>query len=133
VNIIETGTLLAKIQAFDNRNVDDQTTIAWHQILEPYALADCVTAVIGYYRKSTAWMMPAHVTERVRVIEQDRVNSFRRGLRLSDADETEGNTALKNRHLYRLAATGQITPAEHVRYLDGNLTLAEMRPLRAIQ
>ena len=120
MDIIETGKVLAKIQAFDNRNVDPATTIAWQEVLEPHTLPDALAAVSAYFRTSTAWIMPAHIVERVRDMEQARVREFKNGCHLNRADEEQtlggSNWSESMRSLNRAAATGRITPAAYEAY-----------------
>ncbi|HCB57778.1 MAG TPA: hypothetical protein DEP82_07590 [Arthrobacter bacterium] len=133
MDIIDTGKVLAKIQAFDNRNVDDPTQIAWQEILEPYMLQDALDAVTHYFKANTGWIMPAHVVERVRDTEQARVRMFKNGCHLNRADEERTleasgfdswSDAMKA--LNRAAATGQITPDAYEAYQESEQTLASV-------
>lgn len=134
MDIVETGVVLAKIQAFDNRNVDDATTIAWQEVLAPHTLQDCLAAVADYFRTNTAWIMPAHIVGRVKDAEQDRLRAFRDGLHLNRADEeSRGNWSESMRALNRAAATGRLTPAEYAAYQDGALTLTAALSRKAIK
>jgi hypothetical protein len=139
MNIIETGMVLAKIQAFDNRNVDDATTIAWQEVLEPHTLQDALAAVSAYFRTNTAWIMPAHIVERVREVEQERVRQFRNGCHLNRADEEltltdrGGNWSESMRALNRAAATGALTPAAYEAYQASEQTLASVLTRKAIK
>lgn len=127
MDIIETGTVLAKIQAFDNRNVDEAVLAAWHEILQPHTLHDCVAAVTAYFKVNTSWIMPAHIVERVREIEQARTREFRRGFHLSSADDerTLGSTewSVSMQRLNRAVRTGALTPAAYDAYQSGNQPL----------
>lgn len=136
MNITETSILLAKIQAFDNRNVADPTIIAWQEILEPHTLPDCLDAVRGYYRVSAEWIMPAHIVERVREVENRRVDGFKSGLHLNETDDraalTTGGWQEANRRLWRAAATGELTPAMYAVYDDGTASLESVLGQAAI-
>lgn len=127
MDIIQTGTVLAKIQAFDNRNVDEAVLAAWREILEPYMLPDCVNAVTAYFRVNTSWIMPAHIVERVREMEQDRARHFKHGYHLNRADDeralehADWSGAMKR--LGRAVATGQLTPAAYEAYQSGDQAL----------
>lgn len=127
MDIIETGILLAKIQAFDNRTVADPTIIAWQEILAPHTLADALDAVRNYYRVSSEWIMPSHIVERVRDIENRRLDGFGTDLRLNDAEEREafesGNWREALRRLHRAAMTGELTPATFKAYMAGDTPL----------
>jgi hypothetical protein len=136
MNIIETGMVLAKIQAFDNRNVDDQTILAWQEVLEPHTLQDALAAVSAYFRTNTAWIMPAHIVERVRDMEQERVRQFKNGCHLNRADEEralEGGWSEAMRALNRAAATGALTPAAYEAYQASEQTLASVLTRKAIK
>lgn len=136
MNIVETGMVLAKIQAFDNRNVDDQTTVAWQEVLEPHTVQDALAAVSDYFRSYSAWIMPSHIVERVRAIEEARLRGFKDGCHLNPADEdrllagdgwSEGMRALN-----RAARTGVLTPAEYEAYQCGDQALESILTRKAI-
>lgn len=133
MEIHETASVLAKIQSFDNRNVDNPNIMAWHEILAPYTLQDCSKAVGQYFAKYSAWIMPAHVIDLVREIEAARKNAFHSGVRPTQADEESGHWLEATRRLNRAVATGQLTPAAYQRYHDQNLTLDAVLGLVAIQ
>lgn len=123
MNIIETGMVLAKIQAFDNRNVDDATVVAWQEVLERHTLADALIAVSDYFRTNSAWIMPAHIIERVRAIEEARVYEFKNGYHLNRADEETGDWSEQMRALGRAVRTGALTPAAYDAYQNGDKPL----------
>lgn len=124
MDIIETGILLAKIQAFDNRNVGDETTMAWQEILAPYILPDCLAAVTDYFKTNTGWIMPAHIVERVRFTEENRVRDFKDGYHLNRADdETCEDWPAAMRQLGRAVRTGALTPAAYAAYSEGDQPL----------
>lgn len=62
MNLLETGDVLAKIQVFDNRTVDQATLAAWQEVLAGRELQECLDAVAEHHRTSTAWVMPGHIT-----------------------------------------------------------------------
>jgi hypothetical protein len=127
MNITETGLVLAKIQAFDNRNVDDPTAIAWQEILEPYAAQDCLDAVAGYFKSNTGWIMPAHIVDRVREIEEARVRALGYTPYLAPADEdaamASGQWSAAMRRLHRAVAKGELGREQYQAYLSGDLRL----------
>lgn len=133
MEIHETASVLAKIQSFDNRSVDDVNILAWHEILAPYALQDCLQAVSKYFSKRSAWIMPAHILDLVREVEAARRNTFHNGFHPTQADEQSGNWGEVSRRLNRAVATGKLTPAAYDRYQDQNLTLDAALGLVAIQ
>lgn len=128
MQVIETANVLAKIQAFNNRTVDEAVISTWHEILEPYELDDALRAVTDYFRHHREWIMPADILERVKEYQQARLATFRDSPRLSDADEKAlrdagGNWREETRALWSMAANGHISADQHAEYLDGNLTL----------
>ena len=133
MEIHETASVLAKIQSFDNRSVDEVNILAWHEILAPYAVQDCLTAVSKYFSKRSAWIMPAHILELVREVEAARRNTFHNGFHPTQADEQSGNWGEVSRRLSRAVATGQLTPATYDRYQEQNLTLDAALGLVAIR
>ena len=138
MDVTETGKVLAKIQAFDNRNVEPETTLAWHEVLAPHTLPDALAAVSAYFRTNTAWIMPAHIVERVRDMEQERVRGFKDGLHLNRADEEATlsggmNWSESMRALNRAAATGALTPAAYTAYQDSDLSLEAVLTRKAIK
>ncbi|HBH58506.1 MAG TPA: hypothetical protein DDY41_10280 [Arthrobacter bacterium] len=137
MNIAETSMVLAKIQAFDNRNVDDATTIAWQEVLEPHTVQDALEAVSDYFRVYSAWIMPAHIVERVRAMEEDRVNQFKNGCHLNPADEDRtlagAGWSEGMRALHRAVRTGALSPAAYAAYQDGTQPLEAFLGRKAIK
>jgi len=140
MDIVETGVVLAKIQAFDNRNVDDATTIAWQEVLEPHTLQDALKAVSDYFRVSSAWIMPSHIVERVQAMEEARQHQFKNGCHLNPADEDKifatgdsGSWSKAMRALNRAARTGALTPAAYEAYQSGDQPLEAFLSRKAIQ
>ena len=66
MNIQETSRVLAKIQVFDNRRVDEATILAWHEVLAPYDYQKALDAVTAFYREDRKWIMPADIALRCR-------------------------------------------------------------------
>lgn len=133
MNIIETGMVLAKIQAFDNRNVDDATVVAWQEVLERYTLTDALNAVSDYFRTNHAWIMPAHIIERVRAVEEARVYEFKNGYHLNRADEDRGDWSHQMQALGRAVRTGALTPAAYDAYQNSDKPLESYINRKAIQ
>jgi hypothetical protein len=126
MHIEETSALLAKIQAFDNRNVDEAVLSAWCEVMEPFTLKDSLDAVTDYFRTSTAWLMPAHVVERVQATRQARVDSFGVLPRLSDHDEATCNDySAANKALFTAVRNGAMDRATYDRYQASNLGILE--------
>lgn len=137
MNIAETAMVLAKIQAFDNRNVDDATVIAWQEVLDPYTLPDALKAVSDYFRINSAWIMPAHIVERVRAMEDARAYDFKNGYHLNRADEDKtlesGDWSSLTRELGRAVRTGALSPAAYEAYQSGNQPLDTFLNRKAIK
>ncbi|SEE21018.1 hypothetical protein SAMN04489740_0888 [Arthrobacter alpinus] len=133
MEIQDTASVLIKIQSFDNRIVDDPNILAWHEILAPYMLQDCLQAVSKYFSKYSAWIMPSHILDHVREVEADRRNGFHNGWHPTQADEQAGNWGEVSRRLNRAVSTGELTPAAYDRYQEQNLTLDAALGLVAIQ
>jgi hypothetical protein len=131
MRIIDTAQVLARIQVFNNRSVDELVITAWHEILEPYELADCMRAVTEYFQKSKEWVMPVDIMHLVHEYRKARIDEFKNGLRLSDADDRAaamaGTWPAAQRELYRLAGNGHITPALYDDYQAGKIQLAEIQ------
>lgn len=130
MRIIDTAQVLARIQAFNNRTVDEAVITAWHEILEPYELADCLRAVTEYFARSKDWVMPADITSRVSEYRTARINEFKNGLQLSEADERAAGIAgtwpAAQRELHRLAGNGHLTPTMYDEYQAGNIRLQDV-------
>jgi hypothetical protein len=136
MNIAETSMVLTKIQAFDNRNVDDATIIAWQEVLEPHTVHDALKAVSDYFRTNSAWIMPAQIVERCRVMEQTRAYEFKDGYHLNRADEERllegGSWSAQMLELSRAVRTGAITPNAYEAYQNGSQPLEAFLNRQAI-
>ncbi|CAN7467401.1 hypothetical protein LJR013_003212 [Pseudarthrobacter oxydans] len=123
MNIAETSMVLAKIQAYDNRNVDDSSVVAWQEVLEPHTVKDALKAVSDYFRVNSAWIMPSHIVERVRDMEEARVYEFKNGYHLNRADEERGDWSGQMKTLGRAVRTGALTAAAYDEYQDSEKPL----------
>ena len=123
MDLAETGILLAKCQAFDNRNVADATIVAWQEILEPHTLQDALKAVSDYFRVNSSWIMPSHIVERVRDMEEARVYEFKNGYHLNRADEERGDWSGQMKTLGRAVRTGALTAVAYDEYQDSEKPL----------
>jgi len=61
MNLKETNTALALVQAFDRRTVGEVDVRAWQSVLGDLEVADVMEAVRRHYADNSDWMMPAHV------------------------------------------------------------------------
>jgi len=64
----EIRALLAVAMAYDNRKPGQATVAAWTEAATRgrWAFDDAVEAVHAHFAESTEWLMPAHVTQRLR-------------------------------------------------------------------
>jgi hypothetical protein len=64
----ETIDLLTAVSAYDGRPPSEAQTAAWREAAARgrWTLPEALEAVHGHFAESAAWIMPAHVTERVR-------------------------------------------------------------------
>lgn len=69
----EAAALLTVAAAFDNRKPDADAAKAWAAALGEMPFVDCRDAVVAHYRKTTDWIMPAHVLERVQRVRDKRI------------------------------------------------------------
>lgn len=77
MNLAETHDLLGLIRAYDNRNFDDATVIAWHAVLGDLDLADCQRAVVKHVNTSDAYLMPVHIRRGAEEIDRERRKAIR--------------------------------------------------------
>lgn len=68
------GDVLAVVVAYDNREITEAVVAAWLAAAQDarWTRDEAVIAVRQHYANTTEWIMPAHVTERVRAARQDR-------------------------------------------------------------
>lgn len=66
--------LLSAITAYDNRNASPANVLAWAKAAElgRWTLPEALDAVHEHFATSTDFLMPAHITARVRATRQDR-------------------------------------------------------------
>lgn len=130
MDLKETGEVLAKIQAFNNRNVDEAVLRAWHDALNDQQLQDCLRAVTDHFKESNEWIMPSHIIQRVKEYRRSRISKFKSDIHLNRVDEANTKTNEEwqeaSRELINAAAGGHITPAQYEDYQDGNLTLTNL-------
>lgn len=65
MNIEQTATLLAEIQMIDNRRVDEEVLLQWHELVGDLEHAMAREAVMLHRRESPVWLTPAHVRANV--------------------------------------------------------------------
>ena len=133
MNLEETGKLFATIAAYhDKFEYGKEKIIAWHHILQEYAFDDCMKAVMDHFKHSTAWIMPAHITERVQEMQDQRLQKFGGFMPLNPADEYGPDCNIapdyrqKIKALHNLAKHGKITPQQYAAYQAEQLTLEQL-------
>lgn len=131
MNFDETSQVLAAIQIYDNRRVDDATVKAWHKMIGRFTLADCLAAVEQYFTTNTDWLMPAHIIRNVKAFRSRRIELAGNPV-LNTADEYDeaGNrlpdAKRKQDHLVNLVANGQLDADQYKSYKSGRLTLQQL-------
>ena len=73
----DAAELLSIAAAFDRRTIGVMDAVAWADALDGLDPRECVDAVRGHFRDSTAYLMPAHVRERVLTARGVRVERER--------------------------------------------------------
>lgn len=71
----EVAALLAVAAVYDNRRPDPAVVTGWLAILGPYRFEECRDAVVAHYADSTDYLMPAHITRRVKAARAERPDS----------------------------------------------------------
>ncbi len=72
MNLQETGTLLAKTAAYDNRTIGQGNVLAWHEALGDLHLNDCLQAVTLHHRSSAEYLMPVHIRRLAAEVRRER-------------------------------------------------------------
>lgn len=74
MNRDEVIDLLSAITAYDNRNATRETVMAWSKAAElgRWTLPEALDAVHAHFAEDPTYLMPAHVTQRVKQERQDR-------------------------------------------------------------
>lgn len=78
MNLTETATLLAVVQAFDRRTVGETDVIAWQRALVDTVFDDARDAVVEHYRDHREWLMPSDVVKGANMIAWRRAGERRR-------------------------------------------------------
>lgn len=70
----EVVDLLTAISAYDNRKANPASVLAWGKAAElgRWTLAEALDAVHAHFSENPDYLMPAHVTTRVKAARQDR-------------------------------------------------------------
>lgn len=133
MNIQETSQILAKIQSYDGRNVDDVNILSWQELLEPHTFQDGLEGVRNYYRRERRWIMPADVLEEIKDIED------RRAATVGTAFPNRADAAAENWHeagraLRRMIRRGEMDKATFQQYEESDVPLEQFaRHLKAVE
>lgn len=65
--------LLTLITSFDRRTVGTTDVAAWKLAIGDLDFAEAQAAVVAHFSKSTEWLTPAHIRQRVRAARDDRL------------------------------------------------------------
>lgn len=131
MNYAETTQVLAAIQIYDARHVDEATIKAWHKMLHAFTLPDCLAAVEAHFRESTEYLLPAHIIRRVKQKRARRLELAENPvLNYHDEYDDDGNrlpdAKAKQEHLRTLIANGQLTAKDYEQYRDGKIGLQQL-------
>lgn len=83
----DTARLLALVQAFDNRKVDELVVAAWQPLLAITDFDDACDAVREHYARTSEWVMPADVLAGVKRIRADRLDRVPLAVPAADPDD----------------------------------------------
>lgn len=74
----EVRQVLTVAMGYDNRNPGQVNVAVWGEAARRgrWTLDEAVDAVHAHYATETAWLMPGHVTARIRTARQDRALAF---------------------------------------------------------
>lgn len=138
MNFAETAEVIAAIQIYDNRKADEATVKAWHKIIGRFSKEDCMDAVVEHYTNSTDWLMPAHITGRVKKVRARRIElAGHPSLNYSDEYDIDGQRVsgakYRQAELVEGIANGAITADQYEQYRAKKIMLesllAQARPL----
>ncbi len=73
MNVQEVSAVLAKVQAYDQRNVGEANLAAWTEALTDVNLEDALDAVAHHHKTVASWIMPIHIITRVREVHLQRL------------------------------------------------------------
>lgn len=104
MNIDETAAILALVAKGDNRKVDRETIVFWHDLIGDLDFGEAQQAVRAFRRESTDYLMPAHVRQRVAAVRRERLS--RAGHLVPGGDPDDPGWFLRLRELRRQVAGG---------------------------
>lgn len=117
MNKAQMADLLNLIASTDGRNLTQQMPNAWMELLGDLSFPDCKQAVLGHYRESTEWLMPAHIRRRVSAVRQRRINAVGENINASRADSADPKEEIRvQRALTKALGDGTLTVADYGAY-----------------
>lgn len=125
MRLSEAGDLLALISAYDNRNMSEEVSAAWFDLLHPFTLAEAKHAVKKHFFESTDYLQPAHV---VRIIKAERKARLARvgTIVASRADMADAGSELRTtKELSKAVASGELTAEQYEDYQRGETPWAD--------
>lgn len=69
----EAALALTLASSFDRRTIGESDVLAWHEAIGDLDFADVKSAIVGHYRDSTEWLMPATIRTRVKGLRATRL------------------------------------------------------------
>jgi hypothetical protein len=72
LDIRQVGMILAFVSLIDNRNVSDESILAWYELIKECDFDDAKGAVINHFRTSTEYIRPAHIISGARMLKMER-------------------------------------------------------------
>jgi hypothetical protein len=124
----EASALLAVAAAFDNRKPDPDAAMAWSLALTGLPFIDCRNAIVDHYRRTTEWLMPAHVLELVKRVRDKRIADH--SAELTPPPECREGDAHRDwlREAKRRLGDGE--PVEAIAWTDPDATARHLPDLR---
>lgn len=116
----DTGKVLMKVAAYDQRTVGATDIAAWHEVIGGLDLGDCLNAVTVHYREQSTRVMPADVRKLalgIRDARQARERQDERRLAI-EAGPTTRDRSAEVTALVRSVADALPKPDGHARALD---------------
>lgn len=97
MNYEDAAAVLAKIQAYDGRNVASANVAAWNEALADIDLEPALAAVTVHFQESTEWLMPAHLVKLV----NDKHFQARQRIKLAGPPDFPTGLTLAEEKTYR--------------------------------
>ncbi|MGP6175391.1 hypothetical protein [Corynebacterium sp. A21] len=96
----EVTLFLAQIQAVDNRTITAETVTAWHDAAtrQKWTMDYAVEGMRRHFSESTDWLMPGHITQRIRTIRRDQQPPLKA---LPAAPESASDRAMRDKVMAR--------------------------------